>query len=400
MSQELNLWIKKIFILIGFTILWYMLYELRSLILILTIAWFFTIIINPLVEAWEKRKVPAWITVLWVYIIILILWSIVIGTLIPIVINYLTDTATLIINWANTAQRIYSTEWIHWFQFHPYIEKVITLLFWSNNISHTLDIIKQNAGNIQSFLTNQITAITSNGISIVSSVGWVVAEWWLIAITSFLMVLERHRISRFILHITPEAISTYLYKHYIHIQHVCNAWIKATLILSGSIFIVTYTWLTLLKLLFDIDTEKTFTLALISGIMEFIPYIGPIIALIPALIIWLGLGWKAALIISILYIIIQRIENDFLVPYVMSKSLDLSPFLVFIVMIIGASLGWILGIILAVPIAWVGKILYTEYMKKHYPEATKESNPPSGKEKVHHIKERLIAFYKKIDKKS
>lgn len=165
------------------------------------------------------------------------------------------------------------------------------------------------------------------------------------------MVLERKNISHFILTALPANISSFLHTHYVHIQHVCNAWIKATLILSGSIFVVTYVGLLILQFVFGIDTEKTFTLAIISGIMEFIPYIGPIIALIPALIIGLGLGWKAALTITILYIIIQRIENDFLVPYVMSKSLDLSPFLVFIVMIIGASLGGILGIILAVPVA-------------------------------------------------
>jgi predicted PurR-regulated permease PerM len=67
--------------------------------------------------------------------------------------------------------------------------------------------------------------------------------------------------------------------------------------------------------------------------MEFIPYVGPLIALIPAAIIGLGISWKVSLAIVVLYLIIQRIENDFLVPYVMSKALNLSPILVFIVMI-------------------------------------------------------------------
>jgi len=120
----------------------------------------------------------------------------------------------------------------------------------------------------------------------------------------------------------------------------------------------------ILKLVFGIDTEKTFTLALISGIMEFIPYLGPIIALIPALIIGFGLGFKAAITITILYIIIQQIENNILVPYVMSKSLDLSPFLVFVVMFIGASLGGIMGIILAVPLTGIARIIYIEYLGK------------------------------------
>jgi predicted PurR-regulated permease PerM len=86
--------------------------------------------------------------------------------------------------------------------------------------------------------------------------------------------------------------------------------------------------------IFDISLGKTFTLALISGIMEFIPYVGPLIALIPAAILAFGISWKAALIIIVLYLLIQRIENDFLVPYVMSRALDLSPFFVFIVMLL------------------------------------------------------------------
>ncbi len=97
--------------------------------------------------------------------------------------------------------------------------------------------------------------------------------------------------------------------------------------------------------------------------MEFIPYVWPLIALIPAAIIGLGISWKAAGIIVILYLIIQRIENDFLVPYVMSKALDLSPFLVFIVMLAWASLGGILGIILAIPLAGVMRIILDGYRK-------------------------------------
>jgi predicted PurR-regulated permease PerM len=49
----------------------------------------------------------------------------------------------------------------------------------------------------------------------------------------------------------------------------------------------------------------------------------------------------------------------------MSRSLDLSPFLVFIVMIAGATIGWILGIILAVPIAAIARVIYMNYKKKH-----------------------------------
>lgn len=245
---------------------------------------------------------------------------------------------TTVIIWTKTAQSTYATQGIHGFGLSPYIEKAITFLFNEKNIDQTLSFIRDNAGNIQSVITTQLSSITSGGFQVLSSVGGVFFNWILIAIMTFSMALERQRIGQFILDIVPDTIEIYLMIHYREIQFTLNAWIRAMLILSCSIFTIIYLSLTILELIFGFDTGRTFTLALISGVMEFIPYIGPIIALIPAFIIGIGISWQVALAIAILYLIIQQIENNLLVPYVMSRSLDLSPFLVFVVMIAGATL--------------------------------------------------------------
>ncbi len=369
MNTELWLWTKKIIIAIWIASILYILFILKWLVIILLIAGFITLITNPLVVKGEHYRIPAWLTIIGVYVVIIILGSIVIGTIIPIVGTYISDTTTLIINWANTAQWIYTREWIAGFHFHPYIVRAIEFMLGQENLAHTLDIIKQNAGSIQTFLTSQISSLTTWWISIVSTVGGVVAEWILIGITAFFMILERREIWRFIIDIAPDNIEKYLKNHYIQIQWVCNAWIKASLILCLSIFVTTYIGLYIVQIIFDFDTDRTFTLALISGIMEFIPYVGPILALIPALIIGLGISWEAAIVLTVLYLVIQQIENNVLVPYVMSKNLDLSPFLVFIVMLAGASLWWILWIILAIPVAWVTRVVYIEYKKNKNPES-------------------------------
>ena len=66
--------------------------------------------------------------------------------------------------------------------------------------------------------------------------------------------------------------------------------------------------------------------------------------------------------VLILYVLIQQTENNFLVPYIMSKNLDISPLFVFVIMLFGATLGGIIGIIVAVPIAGVLKVLYTDWI--------------------------------------
>lgn len=371
MTAELTTWIKKILILATILSIGYLLYQIQSLMLVLLISSFITILITPLVDIMEKRKIHASITIIGIYLTIIIIGSIVIGTIIPIIISYVSDTVNIIISWANDAQAKYNTTHdIKGFGLNPYIERTILFLFNESNIDHTLSFIRDNAGNIQSILTKQLSNLTTGGFSILSSVGWVFFNWILIAIMTFSMTLERRNIWQFILDILPDNVEWYLIKHYTEIQLTLNAWIKAMLILSFSIFFITYIGLTLVEVVAWFDTERTFTLALISGVMEFIPYIGPIIALIPALIIGLGISWKAALAITILYIIIQQVENNILVPYVMSRSLELSPFLVFVVMIAWATLGGILGIILAVPIAAICRVIYINYKKNHSKKTT------------------------------
>jgi predicted PurR-regulated permease PerM len=117
----------------------------------------------------------------------------------------------------------------------------------------------------------------------------------------------------------------------------------------------------ILEWIYGVDTGSITTLALIAGIMECVPYIGPFLALAPALVLGLGISWQFGVSILVLYIVVQQVENNLLVPYIMSKSLDLSPLLVLVVMIAGASLGGILGIVLAVPVAGVVQMLYRDY---------------------------------------
>ena len=370
MDHSITSWIKKVLItlLIG---LWvYLIYEIRSIIFLILISGFITIITHPLISLAERYKIPAWVSIIGIFIVVFLLGSIVIGTLIPIIVNYISESIGAITLWASTAKEVYMSKGIGWFGLHPYVERVIIFLFWERNIDHTLDIIKQNAGNIQAFLTGQISSLTSGGLMIVSQVGGAIASWVLILISTFLMVIERRAIGRYILTSTPIDLRHYVENHYAQIQHLFTAWIRGMLILSLSIFLITYIGLIAIQAIFDFSLEKTFTLALIGGITEFIPYVWPLIALIPAVIIGLGISWEAALIITILYIVIQQIENNVLVPYVMSRSLDLSPFFVFIVMLIGASLGWVLGIILAIPVAWVLRIIFEEYKKRWHSDTT------------------------------
>ncbi len=136
---------------------------------------------------------------------------------------------------------------------------------------------------------------------------------------------------------------------------------KGQVILCLSIFALTLIGLFALRL-FGIKIDDIFTLALIAGLMEFIPYIGPFLALLPALAIAASLGMTPIFVILILYILIQQAENNIIVPMVMSKALNLSPFLILLVMTIMASLLGVVGILIAIPFAAILQIVVKDML--------------------------------------
>jgi len=103
--------------------------------------------------------------------------------------------------------------------------------------------------------------------------------------------------------------------------------------------------------LYFLGVPYVLILALLAGLFEIIPYVGPIIAAIPAIILAFLVSPFLALLVILLYVVIQQLENYVIVPQVMKKAVGLNPIVIIVVMLIGAKLAGVLGLILSVPLA-------------------------------------------------
>jgi predicted PurR-regulated permease PerM len=106
-------------------------------------------------------------------------------------------------------------------------------------------------------------------------------------------------------------------------------------------------------------------LAIIAGLLNFIPNFGPLIAMIPAVLVALMQGPTTALIVAIMYIIIQVIESNFITPMVQQKLVSIPPALIISAQLLISPLagGW--GLVLATPLMLIVMILVQElYIKK------------------------------------
>jgi predicted PurR-regulated permease PerM len=142
-----------------------------------------------------------------------------------------------------------------------------------------------------------------------------------------------------------------------------TAWLRGQVILGLIIFAVTLVGLSILKV------NYALTLAVIAGLLEVLPIIGPIVAGGLAVLIALTQSPLLALIVMGFYLLVQQLENHILVPQVMKKSLGLNPIAVILAIIIGGKLLGFIGILISVPVTAAIGVLLEEFVKKQEEEA-------------------------------
>jgi predicted PurR-regulated permease PerM len=193
--------------------------------------------------------------------------------------------------------------------------------------------------------------LASVTVSALSTVGWML----LVLVFSYYMVRDHRLIWRSFVTLAPVSYHGDMQRLGEETSGIWNAFLRGQLILGVVIGFVTF----LIALL--VGLPNALFLGLIAGVLEFIPNIGPIIASIPAVLLalfqydesWLGslVGpiWFALIVLA-LYALVQRIENMYLVPRIIGRSLNLHPLVVLIGALAGASIAGVFGILLAAPL--------------------------------------------------
>lgn len=102
-------------------------------------------------------------------------------------------------------------------------------------------------------------------------------------------------------------------------------------------------------------------LAVFMGIMNIIPYFGPLLGTTPAVLIAMTMSWKIVVIVLVVTVCIQVLEGSLLSPYIMGKSVELHPILIILILFIGAELGGIIGMVLGIPLATIIRSIIRQF---------------------------------------
>lgn len=177
-----------------------------------------------------------------------------------------------------------------------------------------------------------------------------------ILILTFYLLVEAGTLRRFLISLFPRPSRARVDAAARTITEKVSAWLGGQLLLAGIIGTTSAVGLWLLGIPFF------YVLALISGIGELIPIIGPILAAIPAIAVAASVSFKKVLLVILFFVVQQQIENHVLVPKVMARQVGVSAVTVIVALLIGGNLLGIPGAILAVPTVAILQVLFTEWM--------------------------------------
>ncbi len=219
--------------------------------------------------------------------------------------------------------------------------------FWG----YTLDLsalYQELSAMLRSFVGSVAQGTLSFVFDIASGLLWLI----FIAMTTFYLIKDADRLVAQIDDLAPPGYREDVVQLRRQVTAVWHAFLRGQLLMCLAIAVMT----TVAGL--AIGLPYAVVLGVIAGILEFVPNLGPVLALIPAVLLALFEGsnflpisnlWFAVLVTG-LYVLIQQIESNILVPRVMGRSLNLHPLVVLIGVIVGGNLAGILGMLLAAPV--------------------------------------------------
>lgn len=305
----------------------FLLYLVKDILFVLLAALILSSAMYPWVDGLQRKKIPRAVTLLFFYSALLLIIGGSVYLVIPPIIN-------------ETAELAWSLP-----QHLEQSRGAIGSLFGGHEAW---------LPSLQNLLTGFVQSFENGNGGIFAAVAGIfggLASLLLILVIAFYLTAEENSLKNLIGEWLPTKRRSQVFATIDRAQLKIGYWFSGQLFLCFIIFCLTFISLTIM------GVKYALVLAIIAGVAEAIPYLGPIIAAVPGILLAFVQSPLLALFVAIIYIIIQQIENNILVPMVMRQAVGLNPITSILALLIGFKLGGFMGAILAIPTATAAGVI-------------------------------------------
>ena len=223
----------------------------------------------------------------------------------------------------------------------------------------TIDV-KGATETISSHMKDYLLGQFGNAVTIGLTALTTLLQLVLMFIVAFLLALDAAAFRRVLRRLVPNDYRTDFDQIWRKVRKMLYAYMRGQLIIAALIGVLSGIACAVLGL------PDAIALGLIAGVTALIPYLGPFIGAVPAILVGLAASPIKALLIAIIYFLISNVILNFVYPKVMGDAVRLSPILVIVAFIAGFSWAGILGMFVAVPIAATLRILFDHIYPRLY----------------------------------
>ncbi|MDL4842047.1 AI-2E family transporter [Aquibacillus sp. LR5S19] len=312
-------------------------------------AGFIFYVTNPIVNLLERFKVHRILGIIIVFLLIILLGYFVTNFIAPIVQSQFSRLIDNMPKWVNS------------------VEGIIT--YWQDNQNIIPPQLDDTIQGITDNLNAYVERMTTFIIGFFGQIFGFVFSFFLIPFFLFFMLKDGDRLVPFISKFLSKKKSDSFRELMTNINQTLSSFIQGQFIVSLCVAVMLYIGYLIIEL------QYSLTLALLSFIMNFIPFVGPFLSAIPAIIIAFFQDPMKAVWVIVIMIIAQQVEGNLISPNVMGRVLKLHPLTIITLILAAGSIAGFLGLLFIIPAYAVVKTIishfYHEWLKKQ-PEGEKD----------------------------
>lgn len=336
--------LKTILVWVGAALSLLLVYSLRGQLLPALTPFVFAILLayllEPFVDALQRKKVPRVIAILVMYALFLFA-----------VIMFCVFVVPTIVGEVNSLVKQVPVLTVEIQNMILHLQEQYSKI---NLPTSVTDTIQKNLISIQNYLLGLLNGVPQLIFGFFSKIITIV----LIPILAFYMLKDLEDIKRGLVNLVPTGQRSRVVALFSRINDTIGAWIRGQLTVGFIVGLLTVFGLEI------VGMDFALMLGTIIGMTNIIPYFGPILGSAPAVLLALLRSPGLAVKVIIVLVIAQQIENNFITPQILGRQLGLHPLIIIFSLLLGAQFGGLAGMLFAVPVAAVIKVVLEFFLEK------------------------------------
>ena len=356
------IWAKTMICLISFLFMLWIIKEAGYLVAPFLWGMFLAYMFDPLITKMEK-KIPRIIGVLLIFIPLVIFAIIFFMFILPRTIE---EMDIILRNLPQYVDKIYNSISSLLIYLSERLNRTVGKSF-DIDMAIDADSIKDflfGSNGMLTLIYKRVTDLRFQNINSITKIFSIIFSYFVILpFVTFYLMLDFQNIKSKIIRLLPMRWQTSIINIIIKSNDIINSYIRGMTILAVSFFIISYILLSITS------TKYAFMLALLRGLLNYIPFIGPFIAFLAAVFVGIitePIWWHGALKMGIIYGVIQILDSGLMAPKILGKSVQIHPIAVMFSTIIGGVLFGLLGVLFAVPFCGIILIISRNFFYKYY----------------------------------